>query len=271
MSTHETLVGKRPQNDHHGKGRARFWVIVIVLIMVARAVIGIIIRMISHAHLNQRTQAESMPTVSVVKPTIGPGEDDVTLPGNLQAFVDAPLYARTDGYLKAWYFDIGAKVKKGQLIAVIETPELDQQLDQAKAALASAEANYDIAVVTNTRYQNLVKTAAVSKQEADQTAATAAAQKAAVDSAAANVKHYEALQSFEKITAPFDGVVTEPQYRCRSIGNIGYRHWWRLRHRHHQPRTFPRGLHRQTAHLCRRAAEPVTLCYRRRDCRHSSG
>ena len=217
MSTHEILVGKRPPSDHPGQGRAKFWVIVLVLIMVALAVIGIVIRMIAHAHLNQRTQAESVPTVSVVKPTAGPGEDDVTLPGNLQAFVDAPLYARTDGYLKAWYFDIGAHVKKGQLIAVIETPELDQQLDQARAALASAKANYDIAVLTNKRYQALVKTAAVSKQEADQNAANEAAQKAAVDSAAANVKHFEALQSFEKITAPFDGVVTE---RNTDVGQL---------------------------------------------------
>jgi RND family efflux transporter MFP subunit len=210
------LVGKRPTDPQHNR-RAKFWVTVIIIAMVILAAIGIVIRLVSHAHLASQTQENAIPTVSVVKPALGPETDDLTLPGTLRAFIDAPLYARTNGYLKDWYFDIGQKVKKGQLIALIETPELDQQLDQAKAALGSARANYDLAVVTNKRYQALVKTDAVSKQEADQSASTEAARKADVDAAAANVKHYEALQSFEKLYAPFDGVVTE---RNTDIGQL---------------------------------------------------
>ncbi len=217
MSTSNTLVGKRLGDDKPHKSRSRIWVILLIIVLLALAVIGIVVRMLSHADLKRSTLAESTPTVSVLKPSVGPDTDDLNLPGNLEAFVDAPLYARTDGYLKAWYFDIGEKVKKGQLIAVIETPELDQQLEQAKAAVGTAKANYDLAVVTNKRYQALVKTAAVSREEADQSASNEAAQKAGVDAAQANVKHYEALQSFEKIYAPFDGVVTE---RNTDIGQL---------------------------------------------------
>ncbi len=218
MTTSNTLLGKPDSNNgRRHKGRTRLWLALLFGFLLALAAIGIVIRLTAHAGLAKRTREDATVTVSVVKPSLGPKTDDINLPGNLQAFVDAPLYARTDGYLKAWYFDIGARVKKGQLIAVIETPELDQQLEQARAAVGTAKANYDLAVVTNKRYQALVKTAAVSRQEADQSASSEAAQKANVDQAVANVKHYEALQSFEKMYAPFDGVVTE---RNTDVGQL---------------------------------------------------
>ena len=207
MTTNNTLLGRQPTSQPHRR-RTKFWLFILLIVLAALAAIGIIVRMSKHEALAQRTKDDAIPTVSVVKASVAAMTDDLKLPGTLQAFVDAPLYARTDGYLKAWYFDIGAKVKKGQLIAEIETPELDQQLEQARAAVNTAKANYDLAVVTNKRYQVLVASAAVSKQEADQSASNQAAQKANVDQAVANVKHYEALQSFEKIYAPFDGVVT---------------------------------------------------------------
>jgi RND family efflux transporter MFP subunit len=132
----------------------------------------------------------------------------VVLPANVQAYIDAPIYARTNGYLKHWYVDIGAHVKAGQLLADIETPEVDQQLRQSRADLANAEANLNLAEITATRYADLLKTDSVSKQDADNAAGDFAAKKATVQSAQANVKRSEELQAFEKIYAPFGGVIT---------------------------------------------------------------
>jgi RND family efflux transporter MFP subunit len=122
--------------------------------------------------------------------------------------MDTPIYSRTNGYLRDWYFDIGARVRKGQLMAQIETPEVDQQLQVAQADLKSAQANLDLANTTSARYQNLLKTNSVSKQETDVAMSDAAAKKAAVDASMANVRRLEQLQSFEKVYAPFDGIVT---------------------------------------------------------------
>ena len=139
------------------------------------------------------------------------------MPGNIQAFIDAPIYARTSGYLKTWYVDIGGKVKNGQLLAEIETPELDQQLQQARAELATANANYALAQTTAARYEDLLKSDSVSKQDVDNTVGDAHAKKAMVDSATDNVKRLEQLQSFEKVYAPFDGVLTA---RNTDIGQL---------------------------------------------------
>jgi RND family efflux transporter MFP subunit len=215
MTTGNTLLGK-PEHNHQ-LSRVRFFVILLLIVMLGLAAVGIFIRWTSHQELKTRTEDEAIPTVAVVKPAEGPATDEIVLPGTMSAFVDAPIYARTDGYLKAWYFDIGARVKKGDLLAVIETPELDQQLDQARAAVGTAKANYDLSIVTNRRYQVLVRTNAVSQQEADQSASNEASQKAQLDAAIANVRHYEALQSFEKLYAPFDGVVTE---RNTDVGQL---------------------------------------------------
>jgi RND family efflux transporter MFP subunit len=146
--------------------------------------------------------------VNVVHPTPSAPLQEIVLPGNTQAFTDSPIYARTSGYLVHWYFDIGARVKKGDLLADIETPEIDQQLQQAQAQLETAQANYDLAKTTAARWEYLLKTNSVSKQETDQAVANQAAQKAGVDSNSANVRRLQQLQSFEKVYAPFDGVIT---------------------------------------------------------------
>ena len=126
----------------------------------------------------------------------------------MQAYTDTPIYARTSGYLRRWYFDIGARVRKGQLLAQIESPEVDQQLQQAQANLKSAQANLDLANTTRTRYVDLLKSNSVSKQETDQAVSGATAQQAGVDAALANVRRLQQLQGFENVTAPFDGIIT---------------------------------------------------------------
>jgi RND family efflux transporter MFP subunit len=155
--------------------------------------------------------------VKVLHPTPAAPLQEIMLPGNTQAFTDSPIYARTSGYLRRWYFDIGGRVKKGDLLAEIETPEVDQQLQQAQAQLETAQANYDLAKTTADRWQGLLKSNSVSKQETDQAVANMGAQKATVDSNAANVRRLEQLQSFEKVYAPFDGVITA---RSTDIGAL---------------------------------------------------
>ncbi len=158
--------------------------------------------------LEKETAVSAIPSVNVVYPTPSTLSSEIALPGNTQAFMDTPIYSRTNGYLKSWYFDIGAHVRKGQLMAQIETPEVDQQLQVAQADLKSAQANLDLANTTSARYQNLLKTNSVSKQETDVAVSDAAAKKAAVDAAMANVRRLEQLQSFENVYAPFDGIIT---------------------------------------------------------------
>jgi RND family efflux transporter MFP subunit len=174
-------------------------------------------RAVAEARLEQRTQQAAIPTVDVVFPKEGAPTQEIVLPGNTQAFSDSPIYARTSGYLKRWYFDIGAHVQKGQLLAEIETPEVDQQLLQARADLDTAQANLNIAKITATRWQDLVSNGSVSQQETDQAVNNLTAVKAAVESSSANVRRLEQLQSFEKIYAPFDGIVTA---RSTDIGAL---------------------------------------------------
>jgi RND family efflux transporter MFP subunit len=169
---------------------------------------GIHSRAVAESRLTQQTQEAAVPTVDVVFPREGAPTQEIVLPGNTQAFSDAPIYARTSGYLKRWYFDIGAHVQKGQLLAEIETPEVDQQLLQARADLDTAQANLNIAKITASRWQDLVSTGSVSQQETDQAVSNLSAVKAAAESSSANVRRLEQLQSFEKIYAPFDGIIT---------------------------------------------------------------
>jgi len=181
---------------------------VVAIVLVVVIVFGIASRSAAEHALDKHTQAAAILTVNVVHPSTAPLTPEISLPGNTQAYIDTPIYARTSGYLKHWYFDIGAHVRKGQLMATIETPELDQQLQVAEADLKSAEANLDLANTTAARYINLLKTNSVSRQETDQATGDAAAKKAAVDAAMANVRRLQQLQSFEKVYAPFDGIVT---------------------------------------------------------------
>ena len=186
--------------------------IAVVTILVLGAAYGIFegihSRVAAKTELRQVAVNSAIPSVNVVFPKGGAEAEEIELPGNTQAFTDTPVYARTNGYVKDWYVDIGTRVKQGQLLAVIETPELDQQLRQAKADLKNAEANLQIADITATRWQNLLKTDSVSHQEADQAVSNFQSKEALVDSSRANVERLEQLQSFERIISPVDGVIT---------------------------------------------------------------
>jgi RND family efflux transporter MFP subunit len=190
---------------------------VFVLCLGAVIAFGIRARVQAESELKAATDQTATPIVEVTHPKEGAPAEEIVLPGTTQAFTDTPIYARTNGYLKHWYFDIGARVKKGQLLAEIETPELDQQLQQAQADLETAKANLQLASTTAERWQFLVKSGSVSKQETDQAVDSLAAMKATVTSSAANVGRLEQLQSFEKIYAPFDGVITA---RNTDIGDL---------------------------------------------------
>lgn len=200
-----------------GSARAA-WVAVVALVIVAAIVIaGVVPRLRARAALRNETYELAVPTVAVIHPKLGAPQSEIVLPGNIEAFADSPIYARTNGYLKKWYVDIGAHVKAGQMLAEIETPEVDQQLDQARADLNTAQANYRLAEITAVRYQELLKTDSVSKQDVDNAVGDFQAKKAMVASAESNVKRLEQLQSFEKIYAPFDGVITA---RNTDIGHL---------------------------------------------------
>lgn len=182
--------------------------IVVAAVLAVVVVAGLASRAHSENVLENENKQSSVADVEIIHPSGSAMSDEIALPGNTQAFVDTPIYSRTSGYLKSWYFDIGTHVRKGQLMAQIETPELDQQLQVAQADLKSSQANLDLAVTTAARYQNLLKTNSVSKQETDVATGDEAAKRAARDASEANVRRLSQLQSFEKIYAPFDGIVT---------------------------------------------------------------
>jgi RND family efflux transporter MFP subunit len=205
-------MSQAPHNQHSASPISRAGAITfLIVVLVAAAVLavtGIIPRLRARTKLQDETNALAAPDVLVSKPQQGAPSEEVVLPGNIFAFVDSPIYARTSGYLKKWYFDIGARVTKGQLLAEIESPEVDQQLAQARADLLTAEANAKFAQTTSARYQDLVKTNAVSQQDTENFTTQASATSTQVKSAQANVQRLEQLVSFEKVYAPFDGVVT---------------------------------------------------------------
>src|ERR1700723_1774259 len=182
-------------------GRSVAILLVAILVVGSLVASGIIPRLKAQKALAAETSQLAAPTVTVVQARRGAPTQEIVLPGNIQAFVDAPIYARTNGYLKRWYFDIGSPVKKGQLLAEIETPEVDQQLFQARSDLETAQANYNIAKITASRWEFLVSTGSVSQQETDQAKSDLAAKKSAADSSASNVRRLEELRSFEKIYA----------------------------------------------------------------------
>lgn len=183
-------------------------VVVVLVVAIVVAGFGIVGRKHASAALKTYTENTAAPPVTLEQPVMQKSAREIVLPGNIQAFTLAPIYARTTGYVKAWYHDIGTPVRKGELLAVIETPELDQQLASAKADLATAKSNASIAKVTADRYSDLVGRNAVSQQDTDTAAQALEARNTEVASAQANVQRLEELVSFERIVAPFDGVVT---------------------------------------------------------------
>ena len=182
---------------------------------------GIHERAEAESNLGASTEQAAIPIVNVVEPSSAGQTLEIVLPGNAQAFNDTPIYARTNGYLKHWYVDIGAHVKQGQLLADIDTPEVDQQLEQARADLKNSQANEQLAEITAARWQNLLKTNSVSKQETDQAVSDLSARKASVDSMTANVHRLEQVQSFEKVYAPFTGVITARNTDIGALINAG--------------------------------------------------
>ncbi|MGH9684098.1 MAG: efflux RND transporter periplasmic adaptor subunit [Candidatus Acidiferrales bacterium] len=206
---------ERPVGPKSGRG---WWIALLALVIIVAIVIaGVIPRLKARAALRVETNDLAIPTVSVIHPKRGAPQQEIVLPGNIQAFIDSPIYARTNGYLKKWYTDIGAHVKAGELLAEIETPEVDQQLQQARADLNTAEANYRLSQITATRYQDLKNTDSVAKQDVDNAIGDFESKKAMVASAQANVKRLQETQSFQKIYAPFDGVITA---RNTDIGDL---------------------------------------------------
>ena len=214
------------QNSDNAKppisgGKAILLLLVVLVVAGILAVTGIVPRLRARTRLDQQTGELAAPTVTVDKPKTGEPSQEVILPGNMQAYTDSPIYARTNGYLKKWYFDIGAHVEKGQLLAVIESPEIDQQLAQSKADLATAQANAGNAKIQSARYQDLLKNNAVSAQDTDTFTTAEASTSTQVQSAIANVQRLEQLVGFENIYAPFDGTVTVRNVDVGALINSG--------------------------------------------------
>jgi RND family efflux transporter MFP subunit len=221
IETREQTATQTASSPHESRKRrsGRHWLISALVVLVVVGVLAGEIRSRVKVATNLRavTSQMAVPSVSVVPPKHTAPAQKIVLPGNIQPYISSPIYARTDGYLKKWYFDIGARVKTGDLLAIIQTPEVDEQLAQARSTLATAQANLELAQVTRDRYESLLKKHAVAQQDVDNAVGTYTANKAIVDADTANVRHYEALVSFEKVYAPFDGVITA---RNTDIGDL---------------------------------------------------
>jgi RND family efflux transporter MFP subunit len=213
------------KNDHHGHATETVRPILVdadrklgrspviggvfaALVLGAFVVTGIRTRVRAEETLTTTTRQDAVLSVAVTTPTEGAAAQEITLPANTQAFIDTPIYARTSGYLREWYADIGTHVHAGQVLAEIETPELDQQVQQAQSDLAAAQANQQIAQITADRWTKLLAKNAVSHQETDQAMSDLNARQSVLSAAEANVRRLQQLQGFEKVYAPFDGVIT---------------------------------------------------------------
>jgi RND family efflux transporter MFP subunit len=211
-----------PPDTQPLSGRAAvLFIAVLLLVAVVLAVAGIVPRVRARTTLKDQTDALAAPDVIIHPPVQGKVGQEIVLPANVYAYSDATLFARTDGYLSKWYFDIGAHVRQGQLLAIIASPEVDKQLLQARADLSTAEATAGLASTNSTRYQGLLTQNAVSKQDTDTFVSQAASTSSAVKSAQANVQRLEQLQSFEKIYAPFSGVITARGVDVGQLINAG--------------------------------------------------
>ena len=208
-----------PASGNLPRKRSRLFAILIafVVVLVLVGAFTLLQRRVQYNALAKETEALAIPTVSVIHPVAEPAAEDLVLPSTLQPFVESPIYARTSGYLKKWYHDIGSRVRKGELLADIDAPEIDQQLSQSRSELNTAQATENLSRITSSRYEGLLKTDSVSKQEADNAAGDFAAKKAGVQSAEANVRRLQETASFKHIYAPFSGVITR---RNVDIGNL---------------------------------------------------
>jgi RND family efflux transporter MFP subunit len=203
------------------RGRRLLWFLLIPAVLATSAFFGARARQRTNEELQATTTSLDVQTVQVIHLQRGASTSDLTLPGMIQALSQSPVYARVDGYVRTWYGDIGTPVTKGQLLAEIDAPEVDQQLNQARAALSQVETSLALAKITAARYQDLIKTNSVAQQEVDQANQNLAAQTANVQAATANVSRLEQMQGFEKIVAPFDGVITLRKTDFGDLVNAG--------------------------------------------------
>src|SRR5579864_6143613 len=210
------------QETQYTKGKRIFtFLFFFVILLVLLGGFTLFQRRAQYQALAKETETLAIPTVAVIHPTAEAAQEDLVLPGTLQAYVESPIYARTSGYLQKWYHDIGSRVQKGDLLADIDTPEVDQQLSQSRADLATAQANAHLSEITSSRYAELLKTDGVSKQEVDNAAGDLAAKRAIVQSAEANVRRLEEMKSFQHIYAPFSGVITRRNVDIGTLINAG--------------------------------------------------
>jgi len=204
-----------------GPGPLLRWFAILFIIFAVLAIYAVSQRMSEHKALAQQTEQMSVPYVSVIRPTPISADSEMVLPGTLKPDVESPLYARTNGYLKKWYKDIGSHVEKGDILAEIDTPEIDQQLAQARADLVTSQANLNLAGLTATRYQDLIKSDSVSRQDLDNANGDLAARRAMALSAEANVKRLEEMESFKRVYAPFRGIITQRNVDTGTLINAG--------------------------------------------------
>lgn len=202
-------------------GQAKILMGAVLLVLITAGAVTFFNRSSEADALAKETEAVSIPTVAVVQPQSEPGNDELVLPGNLQAFEESPIFARTNGYLLRWTKDIGSKVKKGELLAVIDTPEVDQELSQARAAREQVKSALELAKISADRWANLRKSDSVSQQEADQQASGYQQAQANLAAADANVRRLEQLESFKNVYAPFSGVLTRRNVDPGALINSG--------------------------------------------------
>jgi RND family efflux transporter MFP subunit len=211
----------QPKQASRSKGKRLLWFLVIPALLACSAIVTVHARRTSNANLAATTKTIALQNVNVIHAELGSPVTDLTVPGTVQAFSESPIYARVNGYLRAWNTDIGTHVRKGQLLAVIEAPEVDQQLTQARAILSQAQANLELATVTAARYRDLIKSNSVSQQEVDNNNQNVMSQTANVQASTAEVGRLEQMQGFEKIYAPFDGVITARNTEVGDLINAG--------------------------------------------------
>ncbi|HKM80893.1 MAG TPA: efflux RND transporter periplasmic adaptor subunit [Candidatus Acidoferrum sp.] len=220
-----TEVSRHPGDDPGApppkKSHLFLVLFLIAIVLVAVGAFQMFQRRAAYKALADNTETLAVPTVAVFHPTAQSGDENLVLPGTLMAYIESPIYARTNGYLRMWYHDIGSRVSKGELLADIDTPEIDQQLSQARADLATAQANVHLSEITAVRYSELLKTDGVSKQEVDNANGDLAAKRAIVQSAEANVRRLEELKSFQRVEAPFSGVITRRNTDIGMLINAG--------------------------------------------------
>jgi RND family efflux transporter MFP subunit len=223
-NTHETQdASTKSDGQDAGKGLGALlrWFLILFFIFLALGTYAVLQRRSEHAVLAEQTERMAVPYVSVIHATPINSDSEMVLPGTLKPYVESPIYARTNGYLKKWYKDMGGRVEKGEILAEIDTPEIDQELAQSKAQLVTAQANLSLASVTATRYQDLIKSDSVSRQDLDNANGDLAAKKAMEQSADANVKRLEEMESFKRVYAPFTGIITQRNVDPGTLINAG--------------------------------------------------